>query len=53
MACVFHCINKYGQDTVNLTVFLLKFKALYYSWSEKKDYFNFFSKYTSATRIEN
>lgn len=52
MAYVFHDINKYDGDTVNLTVFLLNFKALYYSWPEKKYYFNFISKYSFATRVE-
>lgn len=34
MACVFHDINKYEQDPIILMVFLLTFKALYYSWPE-------------------
>lgn len=49
MACVFEYTSKYDQDTVNFTVFLLKFKALYSGGPEKKDYF--ISKYTFATRV--
>lgn len=36
---------------INFTVVLLKFKALYYSWPEKKGNLNFISKYTFATRV--
>lgn len=49
VACVFEYTSKYDQDTVNFTVFVLKFKALYYGWPEKKDYF--ISKYTFATGV--